>query len=98
MGVELREFVNHIRQQLLDARQDGRNSEMRFNVAEVTLELQVAVTKGGAGGFEVVFGSAKGEYSQETLQKIQLKLTPETRDGGPTLIAADETEDDEGIS
>ncbi len=61
-GIGLHEAIESIRQDLVAARESGEDSEVRFPVTSVTVQLQVvaASTAGGKGGFKVPVVNLEG--------------------------------------
>lgn len=94
-GIELSAMLVALRQELQVAQQDAMGKEIKFVVNEVELELQLTVAKkaGMEGGvkFWVCNAKASGEYSSQSVQKIKLKLTPETADGKPLKVSDKDT-------
>lgn len=87
-GIELSEVVKNLRQELRRAVSAGDGQDLKFEVEDLELELQVGVEKavggeGSAGGglkfwvFETnASGKASASYASSHLQKIKLKLRP----------------------
>jgi len=47
-----------------------------FDVEEIELELQFAVTKGGKAGVNLMIVEAGGKYDKQEIQTIRIKLNP----------------------
>lgn len=87
-GIELSEVMQNLRQELRKAVDAGDGQDLKFEVQDLELELQVGVQKtiggeGRAGGglkfwvFETnASGKASASYASSHLQKIKLKLRP----------------------
>ena len=80
--LELAAVIKALRQELINAQQEGTGKDIRFNVnsVEVELETVVEVAGDGKGGFKIRFGvveanaEAGGHYKNATKQKIKLSL------------------------
>lgn len=88
--VPLADAIKVLREQLTTAMLAGKDSELRFAVMELTLDLEVAVTKtaGGQGGIKfwlVEFG-AKAERSNAATHRITLTLNPIDAQGKPLKL------------
>jgi hypothetical protein len=98
MAVELSELVRQLRVQLTEAMQAAPDSEVRFELGPVELELSMAVQQDATAGakirFWVVEMGADALSSSQTTQHIKLTLTPQLRGraGQPFLIAGDEVD------
>ena len=103
--IELAEAIGQLRSQLVQTIKEGEGEDLRFEVADLELELQVVVTKDAKVGGKLeagvkfwLFGggtaSAEGGLSQGSnqLQKIKLKLRPKLVSTGeaPDLAAFEE--------
>lgn len=91
-GIPLSEVISELRRELLEARHDGDDHQIRFRVEEASVELEVAVTKEFAGGGGVKFwvynAEAKGSLGSERTQRICLKLKPvDAKTGESSLIS-----------
>lgn len=93
--IELAEAIGQLRNQLSRAIEDGEGQDLRFEVEDLELELQVTVTKDAEIGGSVEAGvkfwllgggkaSAEGGLSEGSshLQKIRLKLKPKLASTG----------------
>ncbi len=83
---ELANVVQGLRQELLKAVEQAKGEELRFEVQEMELELQVGVTAGGEAGVGLKFwvvelGSVKGTLERSTVQTVRLKLKPAGKGG-----------------
>jgi hypothetical protein len=76
--ITLSEMLAELREELLKAQRQGTGSDLKFQVDDIEVELQVATTKGGKGGGGVklwVFNAtAEGNASKTATQKLKLKL------------------------
>lgn len=95
--IPLPNLLSQLRQDLSQAQADGEGSDLRFQIEDIEIELQLVATQKAEGGggikFWVINADAKIEGSQALTQKLKLKLKPvkvET-DGkpndGPMLIS-----------
>jgi hypothetical protein len=85
--IPLAEMLKDLRTELLTARSDGQDSELRFEVTGVEFEVNVATTKeaGGGGGVKFWVYNAEAKVSASDVQTHRLKLTlkPLHADGTP---------------
>ena len=79
-NIELSEMIGQLREELLKARGKSEGSELKFQVEDIEIELQVVTTKGGKGGGGVKFwvynAEAEVNASRANTQKLKLKLKP----------------------
>ena len=80
MAVELAELIAQLRADLAEAMRAGADSELRFELGPVELELTVALEKSGGADakvrFWVVEAGADGRAATTTTQRIKLTLDP----------------------
>jgi hypothetical protein len=78
--IELAEMIADLRVELLKARGQGAESELRFEIADLELEVQIAVTKGAKGGGGVKFwvynADAEVNASEAKTHKLKIRLKP----------------------
>lgn len=91
MAIELAELIGQLRAELTAAMRKGENSELRFELGTVELELNVAVDKEAKSGGKVKFwvveaGSDVSVKSSQT-QRVKLSLNPRVSTGHNPLIA-----------
>jgi hypothetical protein len=90
--IPLTDVVKRLRTELKKATEAGRGEGLRFEVEDIEVEMQVVVTKtgagelGGEGGVELwVIGKAGGkvsaEYESSQIQKVKLRLKPKLGKG-----------------
>lgn len=76
--ITLSEMLAELRKELLNAQREGTGSDLKFQVEDIEVELQLATTKGGKGGGGVklcVFNAtAEANASKTATQKLKLKL------------------------
>ena len=105
-GVELAEAIGQLRTQLNRAIREGEGEDLRFEVKDLELELQVVVTKDAKVAGKVEAGvkfwllgagtaSAEGglSKSESQVQRIRLQLRPKSASTGETPDLADIIED-----
>lgn len=94
-NIELSEMLGQLRKELSKAQGDGRDSELKFLIEDIEIELQVATTQSGEGGggvkIAVVSFGAKVNASKVDTQKLKLKLKLEDREGKSPHIAGQGT-------
>lgn len=98
---QLVEVIQELRQSLAVASDEGQGKDIRFDVNNVEVELQVAVEKSvsGKGGSKFDFwvlggvdAEVSGNYKKAATHKIKLNLTPlddknpDPETGGPGKI------------
>ena len=99
-GIELADAIAQLRSELSRAIKAGKGKDLRFEVEDLELELQVVVTNENKGVGKVEAGlkfwlagnakaSAEGSFSDgaSQLQKIRLKLKPVGSDGQGQLLS-----------
>ena len=93
-NIELSEMIGQLREELLKARGQSEGSDLRFQVEEIEIELQIVTTKGGKGGGGVKFWvyNAEAEVSaaHAKTQKLKLKLKPKMGPNQDPLDVSDE--------
>lgn len=95
--IELTDMLRELRVQLFQAWNDGMGEPMKFELADVELELRIATSreKEGKGGikFWVCNAEASASTSEVTTQQIKLKLRPilALSDGNSPVYVNDET-------
>ncbi len=90
----MREAIESIRADLLNARASGEDADIRFPVQKVTVQLQVVAAReaGANAGFRVPFvnvelgGSASVSSAQTSTVTVELGV-PVDRDGIPVKVA-----------
>lgn len=84
-NIELSEMLGQLREELLKARGQSEGSDLKFQVEDIEIELQIVTTKGGKGGGGVKFwvynAEAEVNVSQAKTQKLKLKLKPKKPTG-----------------
>jgi hypothetical protein len=84
MSIKLADALRALRQQLNEARLDGEDEPIRFQLGPITLELKVqvetATSASGKVGLDWILASFKGEVraASENAQTITLTLSPLT--------------------
>jgi len=90
-NIELSTMLMALREELGKAQQEAEGKDIKFVVNDVELELQLTVSKdvnAKTGVKFLVFNAeAGGKLSSQSVQKIKLKLTPETGSGKPVKVS-----------
>lgn len=93
-NIELSEMLGQLREELLKARGQSEGSELKFQVGDIEIELQVVTTKGGKGGGGVKFwvynAEAEVNASRANTQTLKLKLKPRVGSNKEPLEVSDE--------
>src|SRR5215831_89285 len=95
--LELSQVLTDLRDELVKAQDLGKDSNLRLQINDIEVELQVVATAEGKAkaGFKVLtFGSAEAEAkgSEATTQKLHLKLKIVDKEGkSPVLISGKDT-------
>ncbi|MBF0371702.1 MAG: hypothetical protein HQL52_19875 [Magnetococcales bacterium] len=83
--IALPDMISHLRKNLQQAQEEGRDKDLRFAVEEVELELQVTMTDetkaGGGVKFWVYNANLEAKAASQAVQRIKLKLAPVKSDG-----------------
>lgn len=87
-NIELSEMIGQLREELLKARGQIEGSDLKFQVEDIEIELQIVTSKGASGGIKF-FVEAGGNMSQAQTQKLKLKLKPVGRDGKGEVLVSD---------
>lgn len=96
MAVELAELISRLRSELSEALRAGEDSDLRFELGPVELEVAVVVAKEAKPGAKVRFwvleAGAEATASSSTTQRIKLSLEPRQagRPDRRPLISGDE--------
>ena len=93
-GQELSIVLATLREDLARAQKQGKGHELHFAIEEIEVELNVVVTKEGAGKagakFWVINANLEGKLGNVATQKIKLKMKLVDKTGGSPEIADDE--------
>jgi hypothetical protein len=100
-SLSLREFIAGLRAELKAAHHDAEQSETadgpRFAVGPVNVEFTMTAKKeaGAKGGvrFYVFELGASGSVASESIQRVSLALTPETKEGGRYRVSGPTSDD-----
>ncbi len=78
--IPLPEMLAQLRKDLLQTQEEGKGSDLKFQIEDIEIELQIVTTReaGGGGGvkFWVYDASAKVNAAEAKTQKLKLKLRP----------------------
>ena len=89
--LELAAMIKALRLELVKAQQEGEGEEIRFNIEDVELEVQIAAERQVKGGvsakFYVLTGKLDGSKKDAVTQKLKLKLKASTADGKPLEVS-----------
>ncbi|MFD0314764.1 trypco2 family protein [Streptomyces flavalbus] len=88
--LDLADAVDLLRAQVVEARRRAGTSEVRFEIADVTVELELELTRskaaGGALRFGVVGADGRGETSRRRTHRVSLTLLARNGEGGPVEV------------
>lgn len=88
--IGLREAVEAIRHELLEASSQAADKDVRFTVGPIELEFTIELRKeaGGRAGVKawVLSGDIQAKGAHVRTQKVKVILNPENRQGGPVPI------------
>ncbi len=89
--IPLSEMLAQLRKDLLQTQEEGKGSDLKFQIEDIEIELQIATTKeaGGGGGvkFWVYNAEAKVDVSEAKTQTLKLKLKPVGADKKPIEVS-----------
>lgn len=91
--IPLSSMIQQLRRELEVAQKEGNGKDLRFEVGDIELELQLGVTDEtkANGGIKVwvLNANLEGKAASQTVQKVKLKLTPKGA-GGSENFAVDD--------
>lgn len=90
-NIELSEVLGQLRKELLTAQSKIQGSDLKFEVIDIEVELQVVTTKSGGGGVKFIVEAA-GNMSKAQTQKLKFKLRPKV---GPRQDPLDVSDEDD---
>jgi hypothetical protein len=89
--IELAEMLTELRAQRLKARGEGAEESLKFEIADVEIEVQIVTTKEGKGTGGVKFWVYNAEagvaVSEGSTQRLKLRLHPIGADGRPVQVS-----------
>lgn len=84
-NIRLNEMIRELRSELLIAKGEAEDEELRFQVEDIEIELEIMTSKkaDGSGKIEFFVCTAElgGELAQSSKQKLKLRLKPQTPEG-----------------
>lgn len=93
-GVDLAEAIRALRDALVQAMWDGRNSRVRFRMKPIDLTVQVGVTSTGTGSagikWHILALGGERKRESEALQTLRIQLVPVLFDEKGTELPAGE--------
>lgn len=93
--IPLAKMIGQLRAELLEAQRQGEGTDLRFLIEDVDIELQLATTQEGEGGFGIRFwvldANAGGRGSEVLTQRVRLKLAAVDAEGKPIKIRSEAT-------
>lgn len=95
MRIGLAEAIEQLRRELGEAQDAGANQQLRFEVAEVEVELLVELRKEGTAkaSFGVVAIGAEGKVAKGAMHRLKLRLNvKDAATGGRNLEVTDDEE------
>ena len=89
--IPLSEMLAQLRKELVQAQWEGEDSNLKFLIEDIEIELQIATTKGADGGGGVQFwvynAEAQVDVSEAKPQTLKCKLKPVEMDENPTKLS-----------
>lgn len=90
-GIELADAIRDLRSQLTRAAQEANDSDIKFELGPIELELQVAASKeaGAEAGVKwLVFNAgAQTNFAAESTQTLKLTLNPKDGQGNTISVS-----------
>jgi hypothetical protein len=87
--LSLSDAIESIRSELAAAQRKGEQADLKFEVGEIELELEIVAELGASAGAEtkwwVVAAKTDASYKESKKQKIMIKLKP-TKDDQPIKV------------
>jgi hypothetical protein len=94
--LSLSDAIESIRSELAAAQRRGEQADLKFEVGEIELELEIAAEVGASAGAEakwfVVTGKTDAQYKESKKQKITIKLKPIGANGKSIEVSKSLTE------
>jgi hypothetical protein len=83
--IRLKEMIQNLRSELIEAKDEGEGETLQFLVEDVEIELEVLASKKAEGGGKVEFlvytAELAGELAKSSKQRLKLRLKPLTPEG-----------------
>jgi hypothetical protein len=90
--LSLSDAIESVRSELATAQRKGEQADLKLEVGEIELELEIAAEVGASAGAEakwfVVTAKTDAQYKESKKQKITIKLKPISKDGQPVSISS----------
>jgi Trypsin-co-occurring domain 2 len=94
--LSLSDAIESIRSELAVAQRKGEQADLKFEVGEIELELEIAAELGASAGAEakwfVVTAKTDAQYKESKKQKITIKLKPIGANGKSIEVSKSLTE------
>lgn len=91
--IGLKEMVVALRKELLDAQKEAAEQDLKFNVEEIDMEIELVTTREGEGGGSVKFwvynAEMKAKLGETRNHRLLLKLKPESNGGDLNISGKD---------
>ncbi|GJH16153.1 hypothetical protein CBA19CS22_06445 [Caballeronia novacaledonica] len=95
-AVALADAIEDLRAELMNALARGKNSDLRFRLKPIELEMTIGITKTGEGKggvkFWVVELGASGSYENAATHRLKLVLEPVMGPDNAEAMISDSTE------
>ena len=95
--LSLSDAIESIRSELAAAQRKGEQADLKFEVGEIELELEIAAELGATAGAEakwwVVTAKTEAQYKESKKQKIKIKLKPVGANGKSIEVSKTLTQD-----
>jgi Trypsin-co-occurring domain 2 len=94
--LSLSDAIESVRSELAEAQRKGEQADLKFEVGEIELELEIAAELGASAGAEakwfLVTAKTDAQYKESKKQKITIKLKPIGANGKSVEVSKSLTE------